>query len=156
MSQFLKQSTEQIIRIGPFLDKGDGFSEEAGLAGTGTEISKGFNAAFGAGPVLGTYDADGWYPMTLSSTHTNTLGPLTIKVHDAATHLPVWKEYTVLPANVYDSLIGGIEWLEVTGLRADFSISGNQLTVKEQNGSDTQFTKTLTTTPGADPITGLD
>jgi len=108
----LKQSTAVTVLLGPFLDKTDGVTEEAGLAGAGTEISKA-GAAFGAGPVLGTLDSDGWYPIALTTTHTNTLGDLTVKVHDAATHLPVWMHFTVLPANVYDALVSGSDALQV-------------------------------------------
>lgn len=108
---FLKQSTEITLRIGPFLDKTDGVTEETGLAGNGTEISKA-GGAFGAGPTLGTHDAEGWYPVTLTTTHTNTVGGLQIKSHDSATHLPVWHQWTVLPANVYDSLVGGTDLLQ--------------------------------------------
>jgi len=122
MSLHLKQSTQVVVQVGPFLDKTDGLTEETGLAGAGTELSKA-GAAFGAGPVLGTHDSDGWYPITLTTTHTNTLGTLQLKVHDAATHLPVWKEFEVLAANVYDSLYGAatdklqvdaVEWLSGT------------------------------------------
>ena len=114
MSQLLRQSTEVIARFGPYLDKTDGVTEETGLATTATEISKN-HAAFGAGPVLGTHDADGWYPITLTATHTDTLGPFIVKAHDSATHLPVWKEFMVIPANAYDSIVSG----SGVGLRAD-------------------------------------
>ena len=110
----LKQSTQVVVMVGPFLDKTDGVTEEAGLAGVGTELSKA-GAAFGAGPVLGTLDSDGWYPITLTTTHTNTLGDLTIKVHDAATHLPVWAHFTVLPANAFDGMVSGTG----VGMRSD-------------------------------------
>lgn len=110
----LKQSTAATVMLGPFLDKADGVTEEAGLAGAGTEISKA-GAAFGAGPVLGTLDSDGWYPISLTTTHTNTLGDLTVKVHDAATHLPVWAHFSVLPANAYDSMVSG----SGVGMRSD-------------------------------------
>lgn len=103
--RFLKQSTEVTKLIGPFLDNADGVTEETGLADAATEISKD-GAAFGAGPVLGTHDSDGWYPIVLTTTHTNTIGDLMVKIHDAATHLPVWAEFHVLAANVYDSLFG--------------------------------------------------
>jgi len=103
MGGFLRQSTQADRRIGPFLDKTDGVTEETGLAGAGTEVSK-EGAAFGAGPVLGTHDSDGWYPITLTTTHTNTVGELAVKVHDAATHLPVWVHFTVLEEAVYDAI----------------------------------------------------
>lgn len=37
----------------------------------------------------------------------------------------------------------------------EFSISGDTLTIKRTDGSTTHYTKTLTTSPGADPITGI-
>lgn len=110
----LKQSTSATVLLGPFLDKTDGVTEETGLAATGTEISKA-GGAFGAGPTLGTHDSDGWYPISLTTTHTNTLGDLTIKVHDNATHLPVWAHFTVLPANAYDGMVSG----SGVGMRSD-------------------------------------
>ena len=110
----LKQSTAVTVLLGPFVDKTDGVTEEVGLATTGTEISKA-GGAFGAGPVLGTHDSDGWYPISLTTTHTNTLGDLTIKGHDNATHLPVWMHFTVLPANSYDALVSG----SGVGMRSD-------------------------------------
>ncbi len=108
----LKQSTQTTVVIGPFLDKTDGVTEEAGLAGVSSEISKD-GAAFGAGPVLGVYDSDGWYPITLTAANLGTVGALTVKVHDAATHLPVWLHCWVYPANVYDSMQTGAASLNV-------------------------------------------
>lgn len=111
VAAFLKQSTNVTVLIGPFIDKTDGVTEETGLAGAGTEISKA-GAAFGAGPVLGTHDADGWYPIALTTTHTNTLGILQVKVHDNATHLPVRCKFMVLPAMMYDSIVAGTDRLD--------------------------------------------
>lgn len=104
MSGFLRQSTQVVKMVGPYLDKTNGVTEETGLAGAGTEISKEPGAAFGTGPTLGTHDAEGWYPITLTTTHTNTVGLLKLKGHDAATHLPVWEEWTVVEEAVYDAL----------------------------------------------------
>lgn len=101
---FLRQSTQVVKMIGPYLDKTDGVTEEVGLAGGGTEISKEPGAAFGTGPTLGTHDAEGWYPVTLTTTHTDTVGLLKLKGQDAATHLPVWEEWTVVEEAVYDAL----------------------------------------------------
>jgi hypothetical protein len=42
----------------------------------------------------------------LDAADTNTVGPLLVKIDDAWTHLPVWCECLVLPAQVYDSLVG--------------------------------------------------
>lgn len=109
MGGWLRQSTEVTKRIGPFVDKTDAVTPETGLAGAGTEISKA-GAAYAAGPTLGTHDADGHYPVTWTATHTNTLGTFAYKVHDSATHLPVWDDtWMVLPAAVYDSLVAGTD-----------------------------------------------
>jgi hypothetical protein len=97
----LRQSTAVTRMIGPFLDATDGVTPETGLAGNGTEISKD-GAAYGTGPTLGAHDAEGWYPVSFTTTHTNTVGELIIKSFDAATHCPVWKEYEVIEESVYD------------------------------------------------------
>lgn len=158
MSQFLKQSTAFTFRIGPFVDDTDGKTAETALsiAQADIRISKagGAFAQTSASPTT-THDENGWYQCPLTSTDTNTLGPLTVAVLKTGA-LPVWKDFVVLPANVYDSLIAGTDWLPVTGLLADFSISGSTLTVKKQDGATTQFTKAITTSAGAPPITGLD
>jgi hypothetical protein len=109
MTQLLKQSTAATVMLGAFVDATDGVTEEVGLAGGGTEISKA-GAAFGTGPVLGTHDAEGWYPIDLTTTHTNTLGPLVVKSHNSATHLPVWKEFSVLSAVAYARQVEGVEY----------------------------------------------
>jgi hypothetical protein len=114
----LRQSTAKTIRIGPFLDKTDGVTEEVGLAATGTELSKD-GGAYAAGPTLGTHDAEGWYPLALTAVHTDTLGELLVKVHDSATHLAVWKTCTVLPANVFDSLQAGTDILQTDLTQVD-------------------------------------
>jgi hypothetical protein len=118
--KLLKQSTEITKRIGPFVDNTDGVTEEVGLVGGGTEISKN-GGAYAAGPTLGTHDAEGYYPVTLTTTHTDTLGLLEIKSHNAATHLPVWDTYMVVPAVVYDTLVGGTDDLncQVVGMDND-------------------------------------
>lgn len=108
MSQWLRQSTAQTVQLGPFLDKTDGVTEETGLT-PASEISKN-GGAFAAGPT-GTHDAEGWYTFSLTTTQTNTLGILKMKAHDAATHLPAWDTFMVLPADVYDSLVLGTDTL---------------------------------------------
>jgi len=106
--RFLRQSTAQTERIGPYLDATDGVTEETALT-PATEISKN-NAAFSPGPT-GSHDAEGWYLVNLSGTHLDTLGSFILKSHDGANHLPVWHEFMVLPADVYNSLVLGTDTL---------------------------------------------
>lgn len=111
----LKQSTSVTLRIGPFLDKTDGVTEETalGLAATDVQISKAGGAfANKSDATAPAHDSDGWYSCVLNATDTGTVGRLVVKVHDSTTHLPVWHEFMVLPANAYDSLVGGTDTLQ--------------------------------------------
>ena len=106
MSQWLKQSTSVTLSLGPFLDKTDGVTEEAGLAGTMVvKLSKN-GGALGArnSATAISYDAAGNYLVELDATDTNTLGRLRVQVNAAATHLPVWQDFTVVPSDVWDLL----------------------------------------------------
>ena len=158
MARWLKQSTAFTFRIGPFVDSTDGVTAETALsiAQADIQISKngGAFAQTSASPTT-THDADGWYQCPLTATDTNTLGPLTVQIVMAGA-LPVWEHFMVVPANVYESMVAGSEWLEVTGLRNDVTISGTTITVRKTDGSTTQYTKTGTFTAGADVLTGLD
>lgn len=155
---FLKQSTAVDIKLGPFVDATDGVTAETGLTLSQADIRLAKNGGAWAQKnqsSSATHEENGWYEVSLDSTDTNTLGILMVAVHESGA-LPVFKEFCVIPANVYEALVNGTEFLEVTGLRADFSISGSTLTVKKTDGSTTQFTKTLTTSGSAEPIVGLD
>lgn len=156
MASWLRQSTAVDIALGPFVDQTDGFTAETALTISQADVRLKKNAGSWAQKnqaSSATHEENGWYEVSLDSTDTNTLGILAVAVNEAGA-LPVWKEYMVVPANVYDSLISATEWLDVCSMKPDWSISGSVLTVKKQDDSTTQFTKTLTTTPGAEPVTG--
>jgi hypothetical protein len=154
----LRQSTAVTVDVGPFLDRTNAADRETGLtiAAADVLISKN-NGAFAAksDTGAGTHDTRGWYNIPLNATDTNTLGRLVIDIENAAA-LPAGAEFWVYQANVFDALFAGTEYLEVTTLAHDFTIVGSTLTVRRRDGTTTQFTKTISTTPGADPVTGLD
>jgi hypothetical protein len=113
MAAWLKQSTSVTIQLGPFVDKTDGVTYETGLATamdnatTGIRLSKnGAALADRSDATAPTYDAFGFYRVVLDATDTGTLGNLIVQYGDATTCLPVWKEYMVVPANVWDSMFG--------------------------------------------------
>ncbi len=118
----LKQSTAVTIPFGPFVSQTDGVTLSTGLVSaidngtTGIKLSKNGGALTirHASVTASTYDAYGNYLITLDTTDTNTLGSLRVQFADATTNLPVWADYQVVPANVYDSLVGGS-----TGLKVD-------------------------------------
>lgn len=108
---FLKQSTSQVIKFGPFLDKTDGVSLEVGLATnldnatTGIRISKdGGDFGDRADATAPTYDEMGMYNVTLGTSDTDTCGELYIIFEEAATCLPVWARYYVVEEAIYDAL----------------------------------------------------
>ncbi len=104
--RYLKQSTSVDGAIGPFLDETDGKTAETALTITQPDVRlKKNNANWGQKNAAQTlsHEENGWYEVTLDATDTNTLGVLMLAVHEAGA-LPVWVEFMVLPANVYDSL----------------------------------------------------
>lgn len=119
MTQFLRQSTAQSFRIGPFLDSVDASLETAlTLAQANIQVSKngGAFAQTSAAPTA-THDVSGWYICPLTAADTNTLGLLTVQITLSGV-LPVWKDFMVLPANVYDSLVLGSAVLAVNASQA--------------------------------------
>lgn len=106
---FLRQSTSQIIRFGPFLDSTDGITPETGLtiAQADMQLSKD-GAAFAQKNAAGnaTHDADGFYSTTLDATDTATTGILKLQVTVSGS-IPVWENFFVLSQDVYDQWQAG-------------------------------------------------
>lgn len=155
----LKQSTaSQEVPLGYFVDSTDGNTEETALSIANTDIKlwkAGATSLANKNSGGATHISNGIYYAVLDATDTDTLGPLVIFVHVTGS-LPVRLECEVMPANVYESLIAGTEWLEATTLRNDVLVSGATITVRKPDGTTTQYTKTGTFTAGADVLTGLD
>jgi len=116
MAIILKQSTaSQEILLGPFLDDTDGKTAETGLTIANTDIKiwkAGGTSEASKNSGGATHIAAGRYYAVLDATDTDTLGSLEINVHVAGA-LPVRRECLVVAANVYDSLIGGTDLLQV-------------------------------------------
>jgi hypothetical protein len=125
---FLKQSTAVTVKIGPFVDSSDGVTAETALTiqKADVRLSKNggdfgaANADQGVADAGAAHDELGYYDISLDTTDTNTLGRLKLAISDAAA-VPVWQEFTVLAANVFDSMIGGSDSLEVDAV----AISGD-------------------------------
>jgi hypothetical protein len=106
MARPLKQSTSVDVPIGPFLDATDGITAETGLTLTQPDIRlKKNNAAWAqkAAAQTLTHEENGFYEVTLDATDTDTLGLLRLAVFESGA-CPVWEDFTVIPANVYDSM----------------------------------------------------
>ena len=155
---YLRQSTIQPIRFGPFLDIGDGVTEEVALTITPAlrRLSKD-GAAFAAasGAVNSTHDSDGWYTSDLSATDTNTVGELILNVQVPATHLPVWMRWWVLEEAIYDLLFGA----GATGLVTLAAVTHTGAVIPtvsvntDMRGTDGVDTATMRGTDGVDTAT---
>lgn len=113
---FLKQSTaSQEVPLGYFVDSTDGNTEETALTIANTDIKlwkTGATTLANKNSGGATAISNGIYYAVLDATDTDTLGPLVIFVHVTGA-LTVRLECCVLAANVYDSLIGATDKLDV-------------------------------------------
>ena len=121
MAIWLKQSTAVTLKIGPFLDETNGKDAETGLTISQAEVrlsKNGGDIAQKNESTSCTHDELGVYGCPLDTTDTDTLGRLQLWVHESGA-LPVWNEFMVVPANVWDSLYGAdylqTHMVEITG-----------------------------------------
>lgn len=161
MAIWLKQSTaSQEVTIGRFVDSGDGNTEETGLTIANTDIKlhkAGATTLASKNSGGATHIANGLYYIVLDATDTDTLGNLVIYCHPTGA-LAVQKECIVLPANVYDSMVSGTDYLQVD----TYQINGSQAAAVRQalaagvmvpGTVDTTAVSTTTTTFESDDIT---
>jgi len=113
---YLRQSTaSQEISLGPFVDATDGNTPETGLTIANTDIKiRKAGAITLANKNSGgaTHISGGVYYATLDATDTDTLGSGEIYCQVSGA-LYVKDKFTVLPAQVYDSMILGTDLLQV-------------------------------------------
>lgn len=113
---YLRQSTaSQEITIGPFLDDTDGKTAETALtiANTNLKIWKAGAITLASKNSGGaTHISGGIYYAVLDATDTDTLGSGSIYCQVSGA-LPCVVRFTVLPANVFDSLVSGADLLQV-------------------------------------------
>ncbi len=108
MGLFLKQSTAVTVKIGPFVDSGDGNTVEDLLAITQADVrlsKNGGDMAQKHDANAATHDEIGYYDCALDTDDTDTLGRLQLMVHESGA-LPVYHEYMVVTANFYDTVCG--------------------------------------------------
>lgn len=108
MTIWLKQSTAVDVILGPFVDETDGKTAETGLTLSQADciLIKGAAAAAQKNDATSaTHLSNGHYKVPLNATDTGTLGRLRLLVNESGA-LPVWADYMVAPANVWDSMFG--------------------------------------------------
>ena len=156
MSIFLKQSTSIDVRLGPFVDVGDGFTPETGVtiaASDEAEILKANGAATVA--MAGTFAAvtgcDGWYDYTLSTSDTDTVGELVIVMQDDSVYLPVFMRFYVVEEAVYDAMYAASAEGPLQGTTA-----GNTLDVNATGEAGIDLDNTSGTLAKTTDITGFN
>lgn len=126
--RFLKTNIATRVCVGPFLDVTDGITPETALTVTGCHLTlvvdnagvptlaldADATAAAGDNDMVHiTNDDAGMYDLELTAAQLNYVGRAILTIIDTDVHLPVFHEFTILPANVYDSLISGSDALQV-------------------------------------------
>src|SRR3990170_5873331 len=124
--RYLRNNTATRITAGPFLDKTDGVTPEVAITVTACKLT--FMVDTGGVPTLIldvaptasggsndmvhiTGDDAGFYDLELAAADVNYLGRAMLSLNDVATHCPVFHEFMIVPAVVYDALILGTDLL---------------------------------------------
>jgi hypothetical protein len=140
--------------LGRSFDDADGKTVESGLTISQADVRLAKNGADWAQKSESTtlvHEENGWYRCLLDTTDTDTVGVLMLAIHESGA-LPVWVEFHVLVANVYDSLFGaGTDKLDVnveewnaTAVPSEHTAGYPIVTIKDGTG-----TGEIATTSGA-------
>lgn len=153
----LREATAgQTIQLGKFVDETDGRTAETALTIAASDIKLfKHNATSQVGKNSGgaTHMANGYYYATLDATDTNTVGRLEVTV-DATGALPVRREFSIIPAHIYDAVVTGEYYLPVDAHKILWSLIDGLLTVKKVDNTTTAYTRDVTADPNAAPVTG--
>ena len=109
MSQLLRQSTQIKVRIGPAVAVGDGFTPVTTLSLSSAdeaELLKADGAAtvsISGATFAAITGADGWYDLTLTTSHTDTVGTLDVVINDDSLILPIFARFQVVEEAVFDA-----------------------------------------------------
>jgi len=137
MTIYLKQSTaSQEVPLGYFVDSTDGNTEETALTIANTDIKiwkAGATTLANKNSGGATHISNGIYYAVLDATDTDTLGSMVIFVHVSGA-LTVRLECVVLAANVYDSIIGGGDLLDVQVTTTDQNAIADALLGRNVSG----------------------
>ena len=149
----LKQSTAATIKLGPFVDDTDGKTAETALTIAQADVRLSKNGGANAqknSATAATHDELGYYTVALSATDTNTLGSLKVMVSKAGA-LPVWADFLIVTANVYDTVCGSAGFTGVALTSAYDKAKDDVLTPLAAVKTDTAAINAKTTNLPASP-----
>ena len=130
--RYLRTNTAVIVTVGPFYDKTDGVTIETALTITNERITLTADTDAGSAPtnildnIAGatsgtandlnyiTGNDAGMMQLELAAADVNRLGRMFLSITDAANHVPVFHEFMVLPAVIYDAMILGTDLFDVS------------------------------------------
>ncbi len=111
MAAILRQSTEAIVHVGPFLDSATATIANSAVVLTAVDdaavLKHNTSAAatrISARTWSAVVSADGFYSLTLTTGDTDTVGPTTVMIRDVSLFLPVFKEFEVVEEAIYDAV----------------------------------------------------
>lgn len=108
MARELRQSTQVIVTIGTVVAVGDGFTPVTSLTLAGADEAELIKANtttttdISGATMSAITGADGTYGLTLTTSHTDTLGCLRVSINDDSLCLPVWSDFMVITALEWD------------------------------------------------------
>jgi hypothetical protein len=118
MTQWLREGSTATITIGPAVDQTNGYTPETGLTTASVdEISLWKNDDTTATDIHVNanlqHRSNGFYTLDFTATDTSDCGRLTVYIRDDDVCLPIWKDFMVMTANVFDSLASSTDQLQV-------------------------------------------
>lgn len=147
--RFLRTNTAVRLTVGPFFDKTDGVTPETALTVTSCKLTLMVDdanvptlvldtaptASGGANDMVHvTGDDAGFYDLELAAGNVNYLGRAMLAITDAATHCPVFHEFMILPAMIYDSLVLGTDDLDTNVTKMNNVSASAITTIKAVQG----------------------
>jgi hypothetical protein len=167
MAKLLKQSTATTVALGPFVDDADGKTAETALTISQSDVllwkEGGTSLAAKNESTACTHRSIGYYTCPLDATDTNTLGQLTVAVHESGA-LPVRHDFLVVKDHVYDTFCGS-DYLQVdvkqiastTAAATKLAASAGQIytgTTHSSGGTSTEFSTSDITEATTDHFKG--
>ena len=111
MPQLLRQSTQAIVHVGPFLNSATAVAPITNILISAADDTAAIKHDTSAAPAnisgrtwSALAEADGWYSLTLTTGDTDTVGPLDVVIHDDSAALPGFKQFQVVEEAIYDAL----------------------------------------------------
>lgn len=136
---FLRQSTQIKVAVGPMVQLADGGTLLPSISWATTEAYLVKNDASSAVDIgTNTWSSHlgaGLYNVTLTASNTDTLGRLIVVAADTAAR-PARHEFMVVPANVYDSLVLGTDYLQVDATQFNGNATSGLLTSTDKLRAD--------------------